>query len=170
MSIFRFDEVFFPEIGNKPQKEPYKLNFSGRYADQYEIWLSNFKCAKVHFLCFWGPGKFGLKKGTGVDPPPPRVTMSPFLKGHSVPRVSNVFADPGPSRSFQKSLRAFRGLQGPPVPSRAVQESSRAFKQSVRSSLVTTVPFRRSTLVQLAKGLPGLSSQNCAILHVIISS
>ena len=73
MSIFRFDQVFFPEIGNKPQKEPYKLNFSGRYADQYEIWLSNFKCAKVHFLCFWGPGKFGLKKGTGVDPPPPQL-------------------------------------------------------------------------------------------------
>ena len=146
MSIFRFDQVFFPEIGNKPQKEPYKLNFSGRYADQYEIWLSNFKCAKVHFLCFWGPGKFGLKKGTGVDPPPPRVTMSPFLKGHSVPRVSNVFADPGPSRSFQKSLRAFRGLQGPPVPSRAVQESSRAFKQSVRSSPVTTVPFSSTSI------------------------
>ena len=62
MSIFHFDQVFFPEIGNKPQKEPYKLNFSGRYADQYEIWLSNFKCAKVHFLCFWGPGKSNFRQ------------------------------------------------------------------------------------------------------------
>ena len=40
---------------------------------------STFQVCIVHFLVFWGPGKFGLKKGTGGDPPSPRVTMSPFF-------------------------------------------------------------------------------------------
>ena len=41
---------------------------------------STFQVCIVHFLVFWGPGKFGLKKGTGGDPrPPPRVTLSPFF-------------------------------------------------------------------------------------------
>ena len=41
---------------------------------------STFQVCIVHFLVFWGPGKFGLKKGTGGDPtPPPSVTLSPFL-------------------------------------------------------------------------------------------
>ena len=33
--------------------------------------------SKVHFWVIWESGKFGLKKGTGVDPPFP--TMSPFF-------------------------------------------------------------------------------------------
>ena len=32
---------------------------------------SKFQVYTVHFLVFWGPGKFGLEKGTGGDPPPP---------------------------------------------------------------------------------------------------
>ena len=30
---------------------------------------STFQVCIVHFLVFWGPGKFGLKKGTGGAPP-----------------------------------------------------------------------------------------------------
>ena len=31
---------------------------------------SIFQVCIVHFLVFWWPGKFWLKKGTGGDPPP----------------------------------------------------------------------------------------------------
>ena len=31
---------------------------------------SIFQVCIVNFLVFWGPGKFGLEKGTGGDPPP----------------------------------------------------------------------------------------------------
>ena len=34
--------------------------------------------SKVHFWVIWESGKFGLKKGTGVDPPPP-VDNVPFF-------------------------------------------------------------------------------------------
>ena len=40
---------------------------------------SIFQVCIVQFLMFWWPGKFWLKKGTGGDPPPPRVTLSPFF-------------------------------------------------------------------------------------------
>ena len=35
--------------------------------------------SKVHFWVIWESGKFGLKKGTGVDPPPPRADNVPFF-------------------------------------------------------------------------------------------
>ena len=35
--------------------------------------------SKVHFWVIWEAGKFGLKKGTGVDPPPPRADNVPFF-------------------------------------------------------------------------------------------
>ena len=34
---------------------------------------------KVHFWVSWESGKFGLKKGTGVDPPPPGAGNVPFF-------------------------------------------------------------------------------------------
>ena len=37
----------------------------------------------VHFLEFWGPGKFGLKRVLGVTLLPPRVTMSLFYRSFS---------------------------------------------------------------------------------------
>ena len=33
---------------------------------------SIFQVCIVHFLVFWWPGKFWLKKGTGGDTPPPQ--------------------------------------------------------------------------------------------------
>ena len=35
--------------------------------------------SKVHFWVIWESGKFGLKKGTGVDPRPPLVDNVPFF-------------------------------------------------------------------------------------------
>ena len=35
--------------------------------------------SKVHFWVIWESGKFGLKKGTGVDPHPPLVDNVPFF-------------------------------------------------------------------------------------------
>ena len=35
--------------------------------------------SKVHFWVIWESGKFGLKKGTGVDPLPPRTDNVPFF-------------------------------------------------------------------------------------------
>ena len=40
---------------------------------------SIFQVCIVHFPVFWGPGKFGLNKGTGGDPPPPQGDIVTFF-------------------------------------------------------------------------------------------
>ena len=44
--------------------------------------------SKVHFWVIWESGKFGLKKGTGVDPRPPLVDNVPFFYRFFLMRAS----------------------------------------------------------------------------------
>ena len=49
--------------------------------DSYWLWCqkTHIVVSKVHFWVVWESGKFGLKKGTGVDPRPPLVDNVPFF-------------------------------------------------------------------------------------------
>ena len=57
------------------------------------LWSICHAVCTVHFQVIWGSGKFGLKKGTGGDPPPPSelrnvnsFTRSKILERNFTPR------------------------------------------------------------------------------------
>ena len=119
-----------------------------------EVFETHIVVSKVHFCVIWESGKFGLKKGTGVDPPRPAWTMSPFFTvfflNESVPKCwVGIFISQSDT-SFLNMLMIDRhpDILSPPEKKQWVSLGYYVVRLKVRAIIVSIVVIAHLTFAQ----------------------